>query len=112
MAFLKGEVLLVSYPYTDLTTVKARPAVVVSSARYHGEKPDLILAALTTNVAAATGSLDYELQDWAAAGLRFATAFKPVVATLEPGLVVHRIGSLTPRDLTEIQTRLRGALDL
>lgn len=63
MAFQKGEVVLVHYPYTDRTALKVRPAVVVSSALYQAEQPDLILAALTTNVSAATGTLDYLLQD-------------------------------------------------
>jgi len=112
MAFKKGEVLPVTYPYTDLTTTKARPAVVVSSEQYHLEQPDVILAALTTNVAAATGALDYQLEDWAAAGLRFPTAFKPVTATLEPALIVHRLGHLSARDLNEVQSRLYQVLDL
>jgi len=112
MAFLTGEVVLVRYPYTDLTAVKARPAVICSSALYHQEQPDLVLAALTSNVAGATGSLDYVLQDWASAGLRFPTAFKPVVVTLEPSLVVHQLGTLSDRDWSEVQARLRLALDL
>jgi mRNA interferase MazF len=112
MAYQTGEVVLVNYPYTDLTTVKARPAVVVSGARYQSEQPDVMLAALTSNVSAATGSLDYVLQDWTAAGLRLPTAYKPVLVTLEPSLIVHRIGHLSSRDFMEIQTRLRLALDL
>ena len=112
MAYQTGDVLLVTYPYTDLTTTKARPAVVVSSDLYHREQPDLVLAALTTNVAAATGSLDYVLKDWAAAGLRFPTASKPVIVTLDPTLVVPGIGKLADDDLAEIQSRLRLAFDL
>jgi hypothetical protein len=71
-----------------------------------------MLAALTTNVSNATGALDYILRDWGGAGLRFPTAFKPVVLTASPRLVVHRIGWLTPRDLAEVQDRLRRALEL
>lgn len=112
MAFRKGDILLVSYPYTDLTTVKTRPAVVVSSDSYHNEQPDVILAALTTNVAGATGSLDYVLQDWQPAGLRFPTAFKPVIITLDPSRIVYSIGALSTADLGEIESRLRAAFDL
>ena len=112
MAFQKGEVLLVTYPYTDFTTIKARPAVVLSSDCYHAEQPDVVLAALTTNVPAATGSLDYALQDWEAAGLHLPTAFKPVIVTLDPSLIVHRIGHLSSRDLAEVGVRLHLALDL
>lgn len=112
MAFHRGDILLVPYPYTDLKATKTRPAVVISSDRYHEEQPDLVLAALTTNVLAATGTLDYKLQDWASSGLRFPTAFKPVVVTLDPDLAVYHIGKLSSRDLTEINTRLRLALNL
>ena len=101
MAFKPREVVLVQYPYT-----------VLSSDFYHAEQPDIVLGALTTNVAAATESLDYKLQDWAVAKLRFATAFKPVIVTLEPRLIVHHIGQLSTRDWDEIQSRIRVALSL
>jgi len=112
MAFKRGDVVLVRYPFTDLSSSKTRPAVIMSGALYHGLQPDLVLVALTSNIAAATESLDYVLQDWASANLRFPTAFKPVVATLEPGLVVFTIGALSQRDLQEIESRLRAALEL
>jgi hypothetical protein len=35
MSFLKGNVVLVAYPFSDLSAAKVRPAVVVSS---HGDK--------------------------------------------------------------------------
>lgn len=112
MACSRGDVVLVRFPFTDLTSVKARPAVILSTASYHREQPDLVVAALTSNVAAATGALDFTLYDWQAAGLRFPTAFKPVVATLEPSMVLHRIGSLSPVDQAEVDKRLRAALGL
>jgi mRNA interferase MazF len=112
MAYQTGDVVLVNYPYTDLTTVKARPAVVLSSDAYHSEQPDIILGALTSNLAAAVDSLDYVLQDWSVAALRFPTAFKPVLATLDPRLIVHHIGQLSSHDLGEIHARVRKALGL
>jgi mRNA interferase MazF len=112
MAFSRGDVVLVRYPFTDLSSSKTRPAVVVSGSLYQAQQPDLMLAALTSNVAAATETLDYVLQDWKSANLRFPTAFKPVVATLELGLVVFTIGALSGRDLIEIENRLRDVLEL
>ena len=60
----------------------------------------------------ATGPLDYVLSDWQAANLRFPSAFKPVLFTLDLARVLHRIGALTPSDLAEIERRLRRALEL
>ena len=112
MAFRRGDVLLVPFPFSDLSTTKVRPAVVVSSDSYHQVEPDLVLAAITSSVRPATGSFDYLLKDWQGAGLRYPSAFKPVLFTLDPTRVLHRVGMLTPRDLQEVSQRLRGMLEL
>ena len=49
MAFQRGDLLLMPFPYSDLSSTKVRPAVVVSSVLYHALEPDLILAAITSN---------------------------------------------------------------
>ena len=112
MTFQRGDVVLVPFPFSDLSATKVRPAVVVSSVLYHSTKPDLILIAITSQVAAATGPLDYVLNDWREAGLRFPSAFKPVVFTLDPARVLHHLGALTPADLAQVDQRLRRALAL
>jgi mRNA interferase MazF len=61
--YQRGGVLLVLFPLSDLSATKVRPAVVVSSALYHSTKPDLLLAALTSKVATATGPYDDVLED-------------------------------------------------
>jgi mRNA interferase MazF len=43
-----GDVVLVPFPFTDQTTTKKRPAVVVSSAAYNSERPDIVLIAVTS----------------------------------------------------------------
>jgi mRNA interferase MazF len=112
MAFQRGDVVLVPFPFSDLSTTKVRPAVVVSSALYHEAEPDLILAAITSKVAAATGPFDYVLKDWQTAGLRYPSALKPVLFTLDPARVLYRVGALTSVDLPEVVQRLRRALQL
>ena len=112
MAFQRGDVVLVPFPFSDLSTAKVRPAVVVSSDLYHSTEPDLLLAALTSQVAGATGPYDYRLRDWRAAGLRFPSALKPVLVTLDPSRVVDSIGALSAPDMAQVDERLRGALGL
>ena len=45
-----GAVVLVAFPFTDQTTSKQRPAVVISSTAYQRERPDLIILAITRQV--------------------------------------------------------------
>jgi mRNA interferase MazF len=58
-ALRRGDVVLVPFPFSDLSATKVRPAVVVSGSSYHCSEPDLILAAITSSLAAATGPFDY-----------------------------------------------------
>lgn len=48
MNFEFGDVILVPFPFTDQTTSKKRPAVVVSSSDYQLHRSDLILIAVTS----------------------------------------------------------------
>ena len=112
MAFQRGDVVLVPFPFTDLRSQKVRPAVVLSSAEYRASEPDLILGAITTNLSAAMSAVDYVLREWQVANLRYPSAFKPLLFTLEPALVLHQVGQTTAHDLTEVDIRLRRALAL
>ena len=43
---------------------------------------------------------DYLIQDWSAAGLLGPSIVRARVATVESGLVLRKLGSLTPDDLS------------
>ena len=112
MPHQRGDVLLVPFPFSDMSTTKVRPAVVISSIQYHSTQPDILLAAITSKLPTSPAPFDYALSDWQSAGLRYPSAFKPVLFTLEPGRIILHIGKLTPADMTEIDNRLRLALNL
>lgn len=64
MTFNSGDVVTVDFP--GVTGIKRRPAVVLSSATYHANRPDVIVGLITTQTTA-LGVTDYALQDWQAA---------------------------------------------
>jgi mRNA interferase MazF len=43
-----GDIVLVPFPFTDQSTSKKRPAIVISSMNYHRERPDYIIMAVTS----------------------------------------------------------------
>src|SRR5947207_1217507 len=96
-----GEVVIADLPGAVAT--KRRPALVVSTKAYHAARPDVILALLTGNVAAASGPTDYVLQDWSAAGLHQPTAFRCYLVTIAAADIVRSIGNLSDRDWQEVQ---------
>lgn len=94
-AYNFGDGILVPFPFTDLQQSKQRPAVIVSSARYHAERPDLILMAITSQVRSPPAFGESAVRDWQAAGLLKPSVIKPVLATLEQRLVRKTLGRLS-----------------
>lgn len=112
MVFRRGDVVLLPFPYTDLSATKARPAVIVNSDRYYAVNQEILVAYITSQLVRADPWLDYRLQDWKVAGLLKPSLVKPRLAAIAPSLVRHTVGSLTPRDLAEVDRRLRRAMAL
>ncbi len=112
MVFQRGDVVLIPFPYTDLSASKTRPAVIVSSTIYHTTRPELLLAYVSSQISQANPTIDYVLADWTAAGLLKPSFVRPKIAAVEPTLVVHRVGTLSKQDLLEVDRRLRRAMAL
>jgi mRNA interferase MazF len=112
MAYSRGDVVLIPFPFTDLSTAKTRPAAVISGAAYHNVRSELLLAYISSQVSKAHPILDHMLIDWASAGLPRPSFVRPKVAAIEPSLIVHRVGTLSSGDLFEVGRRLWHAFDL
>jgi mRNA interferase MazF len=93
-----GDVVLVSFPFTNQTATKTRPAVVVSSNAYNSARPDVILMAITGHLSSYPRIGEMVLAEWKKAGLLRASTVKPIVTSLEKDLVIRRLGSLEPKD--------------
>ena len=48
--FNQGEVLLIPIPFSDLTSNKKRPVLVLSNDKYNSIASDIIVAAITSNI--------------------------------------------------------------
>lgn len=99
MTYAFGEVVLVPFPFTDQSGLKKRPAVVVSSSGYNSNRRDLIIMAITSQVRTPPGFGEATVADWQVAGLIKPSVMKPVFTTIEQGLVVRTMGTLSPNDL-------------
>ena len=106
-----GDVVLVPFPFTDQTASKRRPAVVVSSDAYHRDRPDVIVAAITSRVAQAAASVgDVLLEDWRGAGRLKASLIKPVFTTVEQRLILRKLGALQPTDLVALRSAIQQVI--
>jgi len=93
----------VPFPFTNQTSQKKRPAVIISSMNYQQSKPDLIVMAVTSQIQPALSVGEFQVQDWQAAGLLKPSMIKPVITTLEKRLVIKKLGQLQSTDLQQLR---------
>jgi mRNA interferase MazF len=100
-----GEVLLLAFPFSNATSVKRRPALVLLDT----EDSDVLVARITGQLTQT--QFDVELQEWQQAGLRLPSVVRlHKLATLEKRLVERSFGSLSETDLQQVQTTLQRLL--
>ena len=106
--FLKNDVILVRYPFSDLSDSKVRPAVVINTKH---PSQDILIVPLTSK----TNSLlpgEFKLVDWKAAGLNVPSAVKRGIYTVEKKLVIKIIGKLQTPDAKKLDDSLKSWLGL
>ncbi len=84
----KGDVILVPFPFSDQTTAKKRPAVIVSSDTYNNISQDIIIMAITGQIGSHIGVGEFLIEDWQSAGLLKSSAIKSAISTIEQRLVM------------------------
>ena len=106
--YSKNDVILVRYPFTDLSGSKVRPAVIVSAP--HDSKDAFVvpLSSKTTSVL----SYEFVLEDWSDAGLNVTTAVKRGIYTVNKSLIVKGVGKLSTSDSKSLENSLHKWLGL
>ncbi len=110
MAYRRGDVVLVPFPFADVRASKTRPALVVNDPRYEAETGNVIIAQITSQRPGL--SSDHQLKDWRNAGLVKPSIVRMKLATLAFSLVRHRPGQVSTSDRGEVDERLRSVLGL
>jgi mRNA interferase MazF len=106
--YFRHDIVLVRYPFTDLSGSKIRPAVVVSSSH---PSTDLMLTALTSQTASLLPG-EFVLNEWRQAGLHVPSAAKRGVFTLDESLPLKRLGRLSASDGNALDKSLKQWLGL
>jgi mRNA interferase MazF len=94
----RNEVVLLPIPFTDLTSRKVRPAVIIGR-----NGSDLFLVPISSQLS----NTDFPVKEWRAAGLNIACGVKAQIATVEERLVVKKVGELAKTDIQTLEERLR-----
>ena len=109
--FNRGDIVLVSFVFSDETGERRRPAVIVSSEAYHRSRQEAIIAAITSRTDRILVG-DHLISDWQGAGLLFPSVATGIIRTIKQGMIAKKLGTMSQPDMQAIEDNLRNALGL
>src|SRR3989338_7302219 len=111
----RGDIVLVPFPFTDFSSQKVRPAIVLTP---DPKSSDVLIAFISSIVQPeAIQPTDFILKenhpDFPATGLKKTSLFKMnKLLTVEKSLIIRRLGKVSPLIQKELDTRVRIATGL
>ena len=106
--YAQGDVVLVPFPFTDLTSSKVRPAFVLSNEAFNRGR-DIVVCAMTSNVADSEHSVLVGPQDMASGSLLAPSRAKVAkIVTLQKDIVRKRLGRTNERARKQVLRELEA----
>jgi mRNA interferase MazF len=103
----KGDIVLITFPFTDLSGSKLRPAVLLANTTF-----DLTVCFITTQLQWQEIT-DVQIMPTSFNGLRKQSLIKTgKIATLDKTLAKGLLGRLTANEITELDSKLKLLLQL
>lgn len=110
MNFNAFDVVVVPFPFTDKTTTKRRPALVLSDAQAFNLQVGQVVMAMITSAKNSDWPLDIEIQDLDSAGLPSPSIIRMKLFTLDEKLIIRKAGILAAPDRAKVIKALRQLL--
>lgn len=96
--FMRGDVVVVPFPFSDLSQAKKRPAFVVASL----DGDDIILCQITSKTIKDRYAVTLEKEDFVSGDLKQPSNIRPNrIFTADQSIILYRIASLKNEKLTE-----------
>ncbi len=102
-ALMKGDVVVIPFPFSDLTDSKKRPALVAANLK--GE--DIILCQITSKMLKDDYSIAISDEDFRQGSLYLKSAIRPNrMFTADRSIVLYKIGCLHWRKIKEVEKKI------
>jgi mRNA interferase MazF len=100
----QGDIVLIPVPFTDLSSQKRRPVIVLSNAAYHRASADVVVVAMTSNPALVPFSFRVTSADLTEGSLnRPETVRSDKIYTLSKSIIVKKFGRVSPAVVERIR---------
>lgn len=106
--YRQGDILLIPIPYSDLTSNKKRPVLVLSNDDYNTKTEDIIVAAITSNITSKEYSILISNKDLQEGNLQVNSCIRvDKIYTLSQSIVIKKFGAVKPEIINNVKEKLR-----
>lgn len=101
--YVKGDVVVLPFPYTDLSSAKKRPALIIATLK--GE--NIILAQITTNQRNDEDLISLTKKDFASGFLKYNSFIMiSLIFTADSSKIDYKIGRIKREKIKEVENKL------
>ncbi len=105
--FVKGDAVVLPFPFSDLSASKRRPALVVAQ----GEYGDIILCQITSKTKKISEAIELKDKDFKDGKLKITSYVRPrKIFTADLGLILYRVGKIKKEKITEVEDAICGVI--
>jgi mRNA interferase MazF len=111
----QGEVVVVDVSFSDGSGTKRRPALVITTTSFHDGIPDIIVCPISSQPRYYTqpGPGDCPIRGWRALKLRYESTVRvSKMLAVDKRIIRRTLGTLSQRDMADVQFSLRAAFGL
>ena len=96
-----GDLTIARVPFSDFTSHRRRPVIVISATAFNQSQSDALVVPLTSQPEAARVNALY-IPHWEELGLSLPSWIKPAITTVHQSRLVEKLGEVDPPFLREI----------
>ncbi len=101
--FIKGDVVIVDFPFSDLSGVKKRPALVISQLN----RDDAIVCQITTKNSSDGYSIQLDASDFMTGSLKHPSNIRPNrLFTVDTNIISGTAGRIKPAKIEEVTKKI------
>ena len=105
----QGDIVLIPVPFTDLSSEKRRPVIVISNNAYNRTMADVIVVAMTSNPELGPYTFTLTSRDLAQGGLnRPGQVRVDKIYTLSQSIITKKFGRVKPNVLERVRSLLQA----
>jgi mRNA interferase MazF len=107
----QGDILLIPIPFTDLSSSKRRPVLVISNSDYNEKTEDIIVVAVTSNLEEKEYSVIFKNNNMSEGYLKMDSCIRAdKIYTLSKTIVIKKFGAVKKEIIDGVKEKIKKML--